>query len=400
MSRYFIMICCSSLLLAVCASARADVFLLSNGGQVDGTLLNPDESPREAYVIEPREGGRLVLPADDVDRLVIKSAVETRYEEVLPLVEDSEAGHWEMAKKCEAAGLKEQQEFHLEQVLRHNTDHEPARRALGYNRVEGRWQRPDEYMAEQGFIRHRGGWRLPQELLIEQRHSESEEQIVAWRKNVKRWRDWIVKGRDRAAEGLANMQAIRDPRAADALAAQLRQASEPRPLKQLYIEVLSRFPDSRTAIDALTYVALNDADGQVREKALDGLATTGSRIATLAFMKALKDNDNKMVGRAGVALGFMKQPDMTTLPLIDALITEHKYTVGGGGIQPSFGSGGGGLSMGGKPQTVKQKVNNEAVLHALSGMHQGVNFGFNQEAWRRWYVEQNTPRDVNLRRGE
>ena len=401
MSRYFTAISClGGLLLAVCGPARADVFLLNNGGQVEGTLLNPEESPRSSYVIQSREGGRLVLPAEEVERFVIKSEAETRYEEVLPLVEDSEAGHWDMAKKCEAAGLKEQQEFHLEQIIRINPDHEAARRALGFNRVEGRWQRPDEFMTEQGFIRHRGAWRLPQELAIEQRDRANEEQSVVWRKNIKLWREWIVKGRDRAAEGLANMRAIRDPGAVPGLAAQLRQANEPPALKQLYIEVLAHFPEHGTGIGALTYVALNDADGRVREKALDVLERTGSQVATLAFLKALTNNDNKIVQRAGIALGYMKQPETTTLPLIDALITEHKRTVGGGGIQPSFGSGGSGLSMGGKPKVVKEKVQNQPVLRALTSMHQGVNFGFDQEQWRGWYVQQNTPRDVNLRRSE
>ncbi|HRX78292.1 MAG TPA: hypothetical protein P5307_04480, partial [Pirellulaceae bacterium] len=334
--------CFSGLVLAVCASASADVFLLTNGGQIEGVLLNPEESPRASYVVQSHEGGRLVLEADDVDRLVLKTDAETRYEEVLPLVEDSEAGHWDMAQKCELAGLKEQQEFHLEQVLRHNPDHEDARRALGYNRVDGRWQRPDEYMAEQGFVRHRGAWRLPQEIAIERRERENDEITVSWRKNVKLWREWIVKGRERASEGLANMQAIRDPRAVPALAAQLRQANEPSPLKQLYIEVLSHFPEHGTGIGALTYIALHDADGRVREKALDVLERSGSKIATLAFLKTLGDSENKMVQRAGVALGYMKMPEITTLPLIDALITEHKYTVGGGAqISPSFGSGGG-----------------------------------------------------------
>ncbi|MCB9922880.1 MAG: HEAT repeat domain-containing protein [Planctomycetaceae bacterium] len=385
----------------VCTSARADVFLLNNGGQVEGVLLNPEESPRSTFVVQPREGGQLVLPVDEVERFVAKSEAEARYEEVAPLVEDSEAGHWDMALKCEAAGLKEQQEFHLEQVLRHNTDHEAARRALGFNRVEGRWQRPDEYMAEQGFIRHRGAWRLPQEVAIEQRDRANEELAVAWRKNVKLWREWIVKGRERASEGLANMQAIRDPRAVPALAAQLRQANEPSVLKRLYIEVLSHFPDHGTGIGALTYIALHDADVRVREQALDVLQRGGSQVAILAFLKMLDDNENKMVQRAGVALGYMNKPESTTLPLIEHLITEHKFTVGGGaGITPTFGSGGGGLSMGGKPKVVKEKVKNEAVLHALSGMHQGVNFGYDQDAWKKWYIQQNTPRYINLRRSE
>jgi hypothetical protein len=392
--------CFGAMMLAVCASARADVFLLTNGGQVAGKLLNPDESPREVFVVEPYAGVRLVLPTADVDRQIVKSAAETRYEEVLPLVEDSAAGHWEMSTKCERAGLKDQREFHLEQVLRHDPEHVAARRALGYSHVDGRWQRPNEYMAKQGFVRHRGGWRLPQELAIERRERAYQQQGVVWHKNVKLWRDWIIKGRNRAQEGLANMQAIRDPQAVGALAAQLRRADEPKALKQLYIAILSNFPTNGTAIGALTFVALHDANIRTRERALEALEASRSRVATLAFIKSLRDNDTKMVQRAGVALGYMNQPDVTTLPLIDALITEHKYTVGGGGMTPSFGSGGSGLSMGGKPKTVKKKVQNEVVLRSLTSMYEGVNFGFDQEAWRRWYVQQNTPRGVNLRRGE
>ena len=114
------------------------------------------------------------------------------------------------------------------------------------------------------------------------------------------------------------------------------------------------------------------------------------------------DNENQLVLRAGKALGYMNQPETTTLPLIDALITEHKFTVGGGAsITPTFGSGGsGGLSMGGKAKTIKRDFRNETVLQALTTMYQGVNFGFDQTAWRQWYVQQNTPRGVNLRRAE
>ena len=70
-----------------------------------------------------------------------------------------------------------------------------------------------------------------------------------------------------------------------------------------------------------------------------------------------KKSDNPTVNLAGVALREMKDPSSIG-PLIDALVTTHKFKVGSGGgegsISPTFGNGpggsGGGLSMGGKPQ--------------------------------------------------
>jgi hypothetical protein len=387
-----------------CSSAKADVFLLANGGRVDGKLLNPEQSPRKVYLVQPDGGGQLTLVGSDVERVLVTSEVERKYQDILPTLPDSEAAHWDMAQKCEKAGLKEQRAFHLEQVVRHNHDHEAARYALGYSRVEGRWQRQEEFMAEQGFIRHRGGWVLPQELALKEREREHEVVVVEWRKKVKLWRTWVIKGRSKAAEGDRNLREIRDPRATEALAAVLKQDKEPRELKQRYIEVLGRFDDNRLAIDALVWAALNDVDSRIREKAVDELAEAGSNRAVQAFVKALEHNENKMVLRAAVALGLM-QDRTTTLPLIEALFTEHKRVVGGGGIAPTFtkgpnGGGGGGLNVGGKPKVVKLKVKNEPVLRALTTMHTGVNYGFNQEAWRKWFVDQNTPRNVNLRRTE
>ena len=117
-----------------------------------------------------------------------------------------------------------------------------------------------------------------------------------------------------------------------------------------------------------------------------------------AFSRELSDDENLMVRRAATALARMKDP-AATLPLIEALITEHKQQVGGGGINPTFSNqGGGGLSMGGRPKIVLRKLKNEPVLTALTLLHPGVNFAYDEERWRAWYVEQTTPKNVNLRR--
>lgn len=391
---------CLTLLLCS-SSARADLFLLANGGRVEGKLLNPREAPRRSYTIQPVAGGKLTLQRSAVSQVVSRPDVLRSYESALPALPDTEKAHWEMSEKCRKANLSQERKFHLEQVLRHNPEHADARYALGYRNLAGKWQREEDWREDQGYVLHDGQWKLPQEVAIEKRESAYETELIEWRKRVRLWRSWAMKGRDRAAEGLQNLQGIRDPLAAAALAAQLKQPREPRALKELYILVLSRFNNSGPGIGALTLAGLNERDPQLREKALDALAEIKSPVAVQMFIKMLGDEDNKVVNRAAIGLARMNEPQMSTLPLIDALVTEHKRVIGGGGMQTGFGSdGGGGLSMGGKAKVVKEKVPNESVVRALTSLHPGVNYRYNQDKWRAWYVAKNTPRQVNLRRAE
>ena len=62
----------------------AEVFLLANGGRVEGELLNPDQKPRESYLVRTVTGGQLTLSKDQVKRVVALSEAELRYEELLP----------------------------------------------------------------------------------------------------------------------------------------------------------------------------------------------------------------------------------------------------------------------------------------------------------------------------
>ena len=94
------------------------------------------------------------------------------------------------------------------------------------------------------------------------------------------------------------------------------------------------------------------------------------------------------------------------LPLINALVTEHKYMVQQGGppgsmsatFSPNGGPGAGGMSMGSKAQLIKKKQENSSVRGALTTLHPGVNFGYDIEAWRGWYIKNQTSTSADLRR--
>jgi hypothetical protein len=318
---------------------------------------------------------------------------------------DDLEGHWKMAEWCREKKLDEHRIEHLEKVIALDPDHEAARRALGYSKVDGGWRRVDEFMLARGYVRHRGAWRLPQEILIETQAAETELAQKEWRRRLKMWRGWI--GAKRGNEAVANIQAIDDPLAAIALA-ELLLSEKNRDIKLLYIEVLGRLP-SLTAVGALIQASLDDADESIRDACLTKLSERGAPQAVAAYSKVLKGIGGKeaidvarrtQIDRAGEGLGRMKDPH-SVKTLIDALVTKYKMLVtpGSGNLGVSFGgSGGGGLSAGNKPQYISREEGNKTVLDALSVIT-GQNFGFDRERWKAWYAEDRTPDDVDLRRG-
>ncbi len=168
---------------------------------------------------------------------------------------------------------------------------------------------------------------------------------------------------------------------------------------------------AHNSASTLIKVAMKDPDEELRDKCLDELRRQRSTLALHSFMKDLKSKDNKVVRRAARCLGILGDVE-ATVPLIDALVTSHKFAITPGGNPGQIGAGfggptdgsGGGLgnfSFGSpKPQIVTRKIPNDEARNALTSMHPGVNFGFDQKQWKAWVIDNKTSADVDLRRGE
>ncbi len=386
------------------APAAEDQLLLKNGGQVVGTILrrpSPGASDEEAsYLVRLSDGIHAKIAASQVGRVVEPTAEEEQYEQLLPEMPDTARGHEAMAKWCQQHGLGDRKEFHWRQVLRHDTNHAEARRALGYGMLGGKWTRPEDFMEAQGYIRYKGTWRLPQQVAVLEQEREIELAQKEWRKNLRVWRGWL--GGRRHGEAMQRLRDVSDPLAAMGLAELLAAESDPA-LRAMYVDSLARIGGSNV-VNALLASALNDDDLEVRLRCIDHLKQLGRIPALTAFTQGLASKDNRMVNRAAVGLGRLGDPE-AIVPLIEALVTQHETIVQpAGNIRPSFGgtsdgSGGmNGLSVGGGPQKIIQHVQNKSVLEALIGLTK-QNYRYAEDDWKTWYVRAHSlPSDVNLRR--
>jgi hypothetical protein len=406
-----------TLLLALCpfavalallpANARAEVFILKSGGRIEGELLNSDRQRGQPFQVRTEDGVRLALAEGSVQRVIVKTDVDRQYEALLPSLSNTVESQWAMAQWCQEAGLTEQRKKHLQAVIALDPDHAEARKALGYQRYGKSWLTPEEHMQSIGYIRYKGAWRLRQEIEIDSRETQYELAVKKLRKDIRLWLDQVANGGRMADAAEQNLNAIHEPAAAPALAEILGDPQRPKAIRHRCLAILSKLPPG-LATRTLFRIAMADPDPSLQDACLEELKRQGAHSVLPLFLAELKSKDNGRVNRAAECIARLGDKD-ATLPLIHALVTQHQFLVQQGNappggmsatFSPGGGPGAGGLSMGGKPQLIKQQLKNSGVRNALSTLHQGVNFQYDVDAWRKWYVQSQTTSVVDLRREE
>ncbi len=386
------------LLLQGADRARADVFVLDNGGRVVGELLNPDESPRKTYVIRTPAGAEITLERSQIKQILHPRPEEIEYEKIRPRYPDTVQGQWDLAQWCLENGLRQQRKDHLQRVIELDPDHADARRALGYSRFDGKWKTYDQIKTDQGFVLYKGHWRLPQEVQLLQEKEKIEVAEKTWMQKLER----LLSNASNDHQAIA---AINDPFAVKALAKAMHE--DPRDqIRLLLAEVLGRI-GTNPALQALAESAIKDSVPEVRLTCIDQLKKRDNAAAVDYFVGWLSDkrNDNKgnsvYINRAAEALKEMGNASAIG-PLIDALVTSHKRIIqqgGSGQMSATFSpQGGSGMTMGGGPRVERFQLQNRAVLDALISLSGDVNFGFDIRAWKGWYAAQKRQSVGKLRR--
>ena len=221
MKRLFVgLIVVGGLLAAGRGAARGDVFLLTNGGRVEGQWLNRDEPQRQNYQIRLSSGGQLTLDNAQVKKVVEARPDESEYDKVRPQYPDTADGQWKLAQWCQEHQLSAQRKTHLLRTIELDPNHAQARHALGYSQIDGQWMTQEEKMTKEGYRNYKGRWRTAQEIELIEKKRKEELAAKDWYQKLKRWRGWLGSGRDQQARD--NITGINDPLAVGALALGMR----------------------------------------------------------------------------------------------------------------------------------------------------------------------------------
>ncbi|HEX5102394.1 MAG TPA: HEAT repeat domain-containing protein [Pirellulaceae bacterium] len=377
----------AALLAAATTSARADLFLLENGGRVEGEWLNREELPRRVYLVKTAAGVTLSLPEADVREAIRQSPAVAEYAKRAPATPDTLDAQWALAEWCRVNRLTHERETHLERIIRLDPNHQDARRALGYQFLQGKWVSRDQHFRELGMEFYRGKWRTPQSIEILESRGRKEVAEKDWAVKLRRWRRDLADP-DKARQAYELIAAIDDPHAVPALASGFRQERDRR-VRMLYADVLANIKTS-PAVQILVHATLDDGDEEIYYYCLDKLAQLQLPHVGDPYVAALKDASNPRVNRAASALAHLQDRSAIS-PLIDALITTHQQvqpgTMGPNATSTTFGSGGTVMKQNEGPRILIVQVQNQQVLDALTRLT-GVNFSFDQRAWRYWHAQE------------
>jgi hypothetical protein len=380
------------------APARADIFLLESGGQIEGEWLNSHEQPLTKYAIR-RGDVKLALSLDQVREAIRQSPDELEYQRRAAMAPDTTEAQWELAEWCRKKTLARQRELHLQRIVELDPNHQQARFALGYQFLKGEWVLRSDARRQAGYEFYRGKWRTPQDIEILEGRSRSELAEKEWLSRLRRWRR-DLDDRDKHRMALQSLSSIKDPVAVRPIGEYFAK-ERVRGVKTLYADVLATI-NTREAIGVLVQRALEDNDEEVFFYCVDKLAQLKPPHVGDAFVAALKDNDNAKVNRAATALARLQDRSAIT-PLIEALVTTHTKVVDTGEYTTAgFGNGTTALQKGDGRQTLVFHVYNQPALDALSKLT-GADFGFEKQAWTTWYAQEKIAQEagqpaVNVRR--
>lgn len=151
-----------------CLTAAADEVVLRNGAAFSGIVREAGDK----VVIEV-DIGTMTFRKSEVRSITKSSDPLKEYEQKFQTVRDAK-DFYELAVWAREKGLASKSNELFRKVLSLDAGHEGARRALGYEKVEGKWLDGDELMMAKGFLKHNGRW-LPKDTV--ERIQEGEKQV-------------------------------------------------------------------------------------------------------------------------------------------------------------------------------------------------------------------------------
>ncbi|MGL6193981.1 MAG: HEAT repeat domain-containing protein [Thermoguttaceae bacterium] len=392
---------------------HAESLIIAGGGSVEGKLLTPlrvnsqgEPVAQDGVVAEIEVLKGLVI---GVDAAVIKEKIDddkddrVLYNKFAALQPDTVPTHLEIAEWCTTKRLSDLATFHWNRVIELDPNNELARKKLGYfkDSKTGQWTTTDERMSKRGYVYYKGNWITPQEKRILEGTTDQKDTTKQWKKSVQQMRQMFGN-----AEMRRKFTEIDDPAAVAVIIDELKREKSP-DIRIVYIRTLSNI-GTLNAIQVIAGTYMNDPNEEVRGTCLDQLKkhpqwapTIGAYLGKfLGSGGETADVEPPVINRAAYAIGEIGDRSSVG-KLIDTLVTRHKREeiIGSAGLGGgTFSSSGIGMSQGTSKKTTIFISENEDVLFALRKLT-GVNFRYDQEAWRSWLKEKRKVVPVDIRRG-
>jgi len=397
MFRPILLLCVLVLALLPTAAATTTVLLLKDGGTLEGELLNPQELSRKLYHIKTADGIEISLDFNTVERVQGRERdALVEYNTRAPLSDNTVENHLYWAKWCSEQQLPEQAKVHWQQIIELDPDHAEARRILGYTKTaSGNWESLRDKRANKGLIEYKGRWRTPYEIEVENYLTEQKETEQHWRQTIRTLCQ-------RLPQTEAELRSIRVPAAFPAIRDLLidKRVNLPPQTRILLLQMLVQMPDARS----LRFVAgwsvrPDEPSEEIRQMCVDALLKRAKEQPEVRhYMIAVyRSVLNPKTHPAIINLAAETLARIGGVEAVPELIEVLEVTVAETIQPPTPTYSGGGINQPGKAVTVQRKVRNPVVLSALQTLT-GMNFDFDQAAWRNKYRESLRSPAVNLRR--
>ena len=163
--------------LAAGSSAWADEVILRNGAVFSGSVR--EEGDR---VVVQMDIGTMSFKKVDVRSIVRSEDPVKELERKLKTTEGAQ-GHYDVAMWARERGLSAKSNEVLKKVIELDPDHADARKALGFEKVNGSWLEGDELKLAKGLIKYNGRW-LPRETVERMIEGEKVERMEIDRRQI------------------------------------------------------------------------------------------------------------------------------------------------------------------------------------------------------------------------
>lgn len=425
--------------LILASRARADRIVLRGGTEVPGVVVSDPDHADQVMVQTATASKPIVFPKEQVVKVVAEPGPLDEYFRRCDQVEETAEAQYEFARWCESRKLTGLAEVHDRRAVALDPSFGPSQKKLGRVLHGDRWLTCDELKEAQGLIKVGGRWISKQEKDEIDGKAAATAAQASWGRRIKILHQTLVYGtNEKRAEAETQLVGIRDPAAVRPLVQAL--GGEAESTRRLLDRVLGGIPGPEAG-SALAARLLNEPEANLRGAALDELTHRRDPGTAATLIKALHSRDPAVVGRAAWSLAALKVN--TAVPkLISALVHVERQVVwvpsasSGGGFAsipsmprgvPPFAPVGiltgpvvapGAVAYGGTstvaidmtpgglaarygmaagvaqgppiPQVVSTLFYNPEVLEALVKLT-GLNFGYDQAAWRRWLARAPRP---------